>query len=129
MDKLINIKTEDFKQAFNKLIQATELEYSDIVRDSVLLRFELTSELAWKTVKIYLEDKFQVESPYPATVYREIGKTSLLSPDEIETALEMVYDRNRMVHDYNQEWADLLYKKVLKNYVPLLEKILKVVSG
>ena len=129
MDKLINIKIEDFKQAFNKLIQATELEYSDIVRDSVLLRFELTSELAWKTVKIYLEDKFQVESPYPATVYREIGKTNLFSPDEIEVALEMVYDRNRMVHDYNQEWVDLLYKKVLKNYVPLLEKILKVVSG
>jgi hypothetical protein len=33
-----------------------------------------------------------------------------------------------MVHDYNREWAEELYKKILEKYISLLEKISEVTS-
>lgn len=128
MDQLKELKIKEFKQALDNLKTSSLLEYSDISRDSTLLRFELTSEIAWKVLKIYLENQFQIESSFPAQIYREALKAQILSASDTECALAMVSDRNRMVHDYNQDWADELYKKILKDYIPLLEKILKVTS-
>ncbi len=124
----MELKIKEFKQVLDNLKASSVLEYSDISRDSTLLRFELTSEIAWKVLKIYLEDQFEIQSSYPARVYREALKTQILSVSDVECALEMVKDRNRMVHDYNQNWADELYKKILKDYIPLFERIFKAVS-
>lgn len=128
MDKLMELKIEEFKQALDNLKVSSVLEYSDISRDSTLLRFELVSEIAWKVLKIYLEDKFQIPTSFPAQIYREALKAQVLTALDVECALEMVKDRNRMVHDYNQNWADELYKKIIRDYIPLFEKIFKVVS-
>jgi nucleotidyltransferase substrate binding protein (TIGR01987 family) len=112
MDKLKDLKIQEFKKALNNLKASSVLEYSDISRDSTLLRFELTSEILWKSLKIYLSDKFQIEAIYPNDIYRQAGKIKLISIDDVELALNMISDRNRMVHDYNQEWSDELYKKL-----------------
>ncbi len=127
MDKLIELKNKDFKQALDNLKISSQMEYSDISRDSTLLRFELTSEIAWKVLKISLENQFRIQCSYPVQVYREALKAQILTATDTECALTMVNDRNRMVHDYNQAWADELYKKILKDYIPLLETILKAV--
>lgn len=124
----MKLKIEDFKQVLDNLKVSSVLEYSDISRDSTLLRFELVSEIAWKVLKIYLEDQFKIQSSYPVQIYREALKAQILSASDVERALEMVQDRNRMVHDYNQNWADELYKKILKDYIPLFERIFKAVS-
>lgn len=128
MDKLIELKIKELKRSLDNLKTSSVLEYSDISRDSTLLRFELASEVASKALKIYLENKFQIQSSYPAEIYREAGKSRILSIEDVECALSMVYDRNRMVHDYNQDWAEELYKKVLKYYIPLFERISTAVS-
>jgi nucleotidyltransferase substrate binding protein (TIGR01987 family) len=124
MDKLIALKNKEFKNALENLKLSASTEYSDIVRDSTLLRFELTSELAWKTLKIYLEEKFKIELSYPSSIYRESLKANILTAADVEFALSMIEDRNRMVHDYNREWAEELYKRILNNYIPLLEKVI-----
>ncbi len=128
MDQLKELKIKDFKQALDNLKASSVLEYSDISRDSTLLRFELASELAWKVLKIYLENKLQIQSSYPVQIYREALKAQILDVSDAECALEMVRDRNRMVHDYNQDWADELYKRIVENYLPLFEKIFDAVS-
>ncbi len=128
MDQLIELKSKEFKKALDNLKASSLLPYSDISRDSTLLRFELTSEIAWKVLKVYLENKFQIQSSYPVQIYRESLKSQVMTAPDVECALAMVYDRNRMVHDYNQDWAEKLYKKILKDYIPLLEKIFQVVS-
>ncbi|MEK7177962.1 MAG: HI0074 family nucleotidyltransferase substrate-binding subunit [Patescibacteria group bacterium] len=127
MDTLTELKNKEFKQALDNLKDSSILEYSDISRDSTLLRFELTSEIAWKVLKIYLENQFRIQCSYPVQVYREALKAQILNADNAERALVMVNDRNRMVHDYNQAWAEELYKKILKDYIPLLDKIHKAV--
>ena len=127
MDTLTELKNKEFKQALDNLKDSSILEYSDISRDSTLLRFELTSEIALKVLKIYLENQFRIQCSYPVQVYREALKAQILNADNAERALVMVNDRNRMVHDYNQAWAEELYKKILKDYIPLLDKIHKAV--
>ena len=127
MDTLTELKNKEFKQALDNLKDSSILEYSDISRDSTLLRFELTSEIAWKVLKIYLENQFRIQCSYPVQVYRDARKAQILNADNAERALVMVNDRNRMVHDYNQAWAEELYKKILKDYIPLLDKIHKAV--
>src|SRR3989344_4908386 len=124
MDQLVELKIKELKQAIDNLKASSTLEYSDITRDSTLLRFELTSEIAWKVLKTYLENKFQIQTSFPVQIYREALKAQVMTASDAECALEMVRDRNRMVHDYNQDWAEKLYKKILADYIPLLEKIL-----
>lgn len=128
MDQLIELKTKEFKKALDGLKSSSVIEYSDITRDSTLLRFELVSEIAWKVLKIYLENQFRIQCSFPVQVYREALKAQILTVRQAEMALVMVSDRNRMVHDYNQSWANKLYKKILKDYIPLFETILKAVS-
>lgn len=128
MDKLIDLKINEFKKALGNLKSSAGLSYSDVSRDSTILRFELTSELCFKVLKIFLENKFQISLSYATEIYRESGKAKIISIDDVELALNMVYDRNRMVHDYNQEWSEELYKKIKENYISLFEKILKSVS-
>ena len=129
MDELIELKLKEFQKALKNLKSSSNLEYSDITRDSTLLRFELVSEIAWKVLKVYLENQFRIECAYPVQIYREALKAKILTALDAELALIMVKDRNRMVHDYNQNWAKELYKKILKNYIPLFERIFVAVSN
>ena len=129
MDTIKDLKNREFKQSLDNLKKSSALEYTDISRDSTLLRFELTSEIAWKVLKIFLENAFEIQSSFPTETYRQAGKARVLSTEDVESALQMVHDRNRMVHDYNQDWSEELYKKVLKMYIPLFEKISSVIDG
>ena len=48
-------RRREFEKALNRLEEALKEEETDIVIDGVLHRFEFTFELAWKTMKDYLE--------------------------------------------------------------------------
>ena len=53
--KRFNERKEEYFNALNRLQEALNLEVDDIIIDGVLHRFEFTFELAWKTIKDYLE--------------------------------------------------------------------------
>ena len=48
-------RKKDYYKAYERLNDAINEPISDIVIDGILHRFEFTFELAWKTVKDYLE--------------------------------------------------------------------------
>ena len=47
--------TKDYKNALNRLREALQEEPTELAIDGILHRFEFTFELAWKTIKDYLE--------------------------------------------------------------------------
>ncbi len=93
------------------------------LRDSLIQRFEITTDLFWKYVKRYLEKvvKQEIEINGPAPVLRQACKAKLLSESDTTKFLEMIRDRNSYSHIYKEEMADEIAKKVAF-YYNLMEK-------
>jgi len=123
MAELIELKKEEFFKALIALQTALAAEGDPaIIRDSVLMRFSFTSEIAWKAVRLFVAERGGKEALVPKAAWRELRRLELISAEETEVALAMVDDRNRLSHDYSATFAQTLYERVKGKYEPLLRK-------
>lgn len=128
MDQTLDSKLKEFKKALNSLDQALREKRNDLIRDSVIKRFEYTFELCWKTAKIFLSEQHGAEVFSPKECFRELRKNKLISDEETEILLEMTDDRNEIIHTYNEKFSDRLYEEILKRYYKLIVKIYKILE-
>jgi nucleotidyltransferase substrate binding protein (TIGR01987 family) len=110
------------KKAFKKFQEILAMAKNDVVRDSAIQRFEFTYELAWKTMKNYLEEKGVKDIYSPKDAIRGAFQVKLIDNDP--KWLDMVETRNETAHIYNEEMAEKVYGKLPK-YPPLIEKLIK----
>lgn len=101
--------TVSFSDALKRLGEALVLEKNDIVRDSAIQRFEFNFELAWKTIKAYLEEQ-GVSCTSPRECFREAYHQGLIEYENIW--LEMIEMRNEIVHTYNIKTAEKIYARL-----------------
>ena len=113
-------KKEIFLTAYASLDEAVKINYSEIVRDAVIQRFEYTFELFWKLLKYYLKEYEGIEANSPKSVIREIFSNKLINEKESVILFEFVETRNLTVHTYNQNKAKEAYKIISKNYTQML---------
>jgi nucleotidyltransferase substrate binding protein (TIGR01987 family) len=118
--KLANL-TGQLKSAYDRYGEVMGLEKNAIIRDSAIHRFEFTYELAWKTMKAYLEEKGVKDIYSPKEVIRSAFQLGLIENDT--TWLDMVETRNETSHLYSENIAERVYGK-LAAYLPLLAKLL-----
>ncbi|MHB8170117.1 MAG: HI0074 family nucleotidyltransferase substrate-binding subunit [Thermincolia bacterium] len=94
------IKLGNFANAVKRLKDAVEVlkqnNAIDVVRDGVIQRFEFTYELAWKTIKEYLEDIGIVDRNSPKAVIKEAYAQKLITDEK--SWLLMINDRNLSSH-------------------------------
>ena len=128
MDKTLDYKLEDFKKALDTLKVALGEEQTDFVKDSVIKRFEYCYELCWKTSKVFLSIKHGLEIYSPKECFRELRRNQHLSDEETEAMLKLVNDRNEIIHNYDESFADELYKKIVKSYYNLLNRVFKALN-
>jgi nucleotidyltransferase substrate binding protein (TIGR01987 family) len=93
---------------------------SDIMRDAAIQRFEYTFEATWKAVQAYLREMESLEIASPKGIVRESFRSGILNEQNARKAMEMVEDRNRTAHTYNEAVAIAIYSR-LKEYVQLIE--------
>lgn len=124
MEKLIQRFT-DLKKAFKTLEDILKEDYSIIVRDATIQRFEYTFEILWKTLKEYLEKVEYVPCASPKNCFREALKEGLLSEEEVELCLEMLEDKNLSVHTYFEELAQRIYDNIKNVYYNLIKTIIQ----
>lgn len=113
------------KELFNateRLKEALKENENDIVIDGTLHRFEFTFELAWKTIKDYLEYSGIVDglgSP------REIIKIAYANGiiENGEEWIKMMLARNSLSHLYDEEKSREIYMEIKKIYIDLFEKL------
>lgn len=125
MSKLI-ILLQDFEKATKRFEEILKEEKTDITRDSAIKRFELAFDLAWKTVKAFLEDYHNVQCVSPKTCFREAFNKGLVEYNDYWISVSSL--RNYTVHTYNEIFADEMYKKLpkaLEYFKTLLEAIKK----
>ena len=112
-----------FERAVGKFSNVLEQEKNEYIRDSAIQRFEFTFELAWKTLKAFLEEQgITVYSPRDS--FKGAFQTGLI--DEDPTWLETIELRNLTTHTYNESTAEEIYDalpRILVLYKKLLESL------
>ena len=123
MTKLEALKIQ-YQRAFSRFREILKKEKNEVTRDSAIKRFEFTFDLAWKTIKAFLEEKKGISISSPKECFREAFRQGLIDYDELW--LKMTDWRNEVVHIYKEKLADNLYKKLptaLKYFQILIEQI------
>lgn len=108
----------NFKNAVNALGKAVEIKnLSEIEKAGMIQFYEISFELAWKTIKDYLESGgYLVKSPREAL--KQAFQIELISNGE--TWLEALDDRNLVAHIYDEQTADKIVCRIKEKYYPLL---------
>ena len=126
----LETKLDNFTRALQRLKEAVaefgQDHASDVVRDGVIQRFELTYELAWKTTKEYLELIGIVDRNSPKAVIKEAYAQKLIVDEE--TWLLMLDDRNMTSHVYKEEMAEEITERIVNFYTHEFEKLLGILS-
>lgn len=117
-------RREDYFNALERLKEAVKQGDSDIIIDGILHRFEFTFELAWKTVKDYLEYlgiTNKIGSP------REIIQTGYKQGiiEDGESWIKMMLSRNSLSHIYDEKTSREIYEYIVSEYIDLFENLKK----
>jgi nucleotidyltransferase substrate binding protein (TIGR01987 family) len=107
-----------FSQAFSQLKEAVELarlrKLSKLEEQGLIQAFEYTHELAWNTLKDFLEER-GVQNLYGSKdTTREAFKRGLI--DNGEAWMEMINSRNLTSHTYNEGIAAQIASAILGTY-------------
>jgi nucleotidyltransferase substrate binding protein (TIGR01987 family) len=113
---------QNFEKAISQLDSAVEkMEFlSDLEKEGLVQRFEYSFELAWKTLKDYLESR-NVEAKFPRDVIKSGFQYELISDGEIW--LEMLEMRNIIAHTYDEQILKTSVSKIAFHYYPELKKL------
>lgn len=99
---------------FSEILQAPKTVAN---RDSAIKRFELTFELAWKVSKVYLAEK-GIVCRSPRDCFEQLFMLRIIPDDPLW--LQMIDDRNKSVHTYNEKLAEEIYGR-LSGYLKLFQ--------
>lgn len=123
MGKKLDERKQDFFKALKRLEEAFEKDLNDdIIIDGIIQRFEFTFEQAWKVMKLYLEDQGILdEALAPRSTIRCAFKHKLITDGDVW--IEMMLDRNRTSHMYDETTARNIVKLVEAKYIAEFNKL------
>ena len=121
MQRFIQRKTE-FNNAYERLKEALKEEESEIVIDGALHRFEFTFELAWKSLKDYLEYMGLTEKTgSPREIIQQAFKQGII--EEGESWIDMMLSRNTLSHLYDEKSSREVFSRIKRVYIKLFENL------
>jgi nucleotidyltransferase substrate binding protein (TIGR01987 family) len=97
-------------------------ELSPLEKEGVIQRFEYTFELAWKTLKDYLEEGGLVIAPVtPRQVLKEAFAAKVIQQGSVWIA--MLDHRNLLSHTYDLAVFEAAVTQIAGNYLPALGEL------
>ena len=104
------------------LAQAVEIDTPSIIQQAGTIQFfEMSFELAWKTLKDYLEEEGFVDVKSPKATIKKAFEVELITDGHLW--LEALENRNLAAHTYDDETAQEIYELICHSYFPLLETL------
>lgn len=95
---------------------------SALEREGTIQRFEVAVELAWKTLKDYLEYEGQSLQPVtPCNVIKEAFKAGLLN--EAQVWIDMLDHRNLLAHTYDAAHVDQAVIAIRDRYLAAFDAL------
>jgi nucleotidyltransferase substrate binding protein (TIGR01987 family) len=121
-------KYDNFKMAYaalGKAIATQERKDSDDPHDTdahelnsagVIQNFEVTYEMAWKFLKVYLEDMHQIVATSPKDVFRACHTHRFLPETIMNELIQLADARNQTTYTYNAIVARAVRDDIVKHY-------------
>lgn len=110
---------QNFSKAFSQLSGAVALAQqrplSDLERQGLIQAFEFTHELAWNTLKDFLQERGAASLFGSKDATRQAFAAGLIESGEIW--MDMIQSRNRTTHTYDQTTADEIACAITSRYV------------
>ncbi len=127
-----------WEQRFQNFERATALLREPFARDveslsalekeGVVQRFEFSSELAWKTLKDYLEHEGKAMAPVtPRTVIKEAFAAQILPDGQVW--IDMLNHRNLLSHTYDVQTFEAGVLAIRDRYLPAMESLREWLRG
>jgi nucleotidyltransferase substrate binding protein (TIGR01987 family) len=111
---------QSFGKAFAQLSAAAELakqrKLSELEQQGLIQAFEFTHELAWNTLKDFLESRGTADLYGSKDATREAFAKGLIANGDEWMA--MIQARNRSSHTYNEKAAREVAAAILSGFVP-----------
>ena len=105
------VHVKQLEAALLTLDEVLAMEWSKVVRDASIQRFEYCFELAWKLIKKRLKtDGVEVNSPRQAI--RQAFENNYI--EDVDLWFELLDDRNLTTHTYDAEIADQVFESAKK---------------
>ena len=115
---------DNFTKAYYNLKNAVELsgdrDLTDLEKQGLIQAFEFTFELAWKTLKDYLE-YMRVEVKFPREVIKKGFQYEIIEDGDIW--MDMLEKRNLMAHTYDETKAQIAFNLITKQYFVQMDKL------
>ncbi len=105
----------NFQKAF-ALLEEVVVNFSTlntVEKEGLVQRFEYTFELAWKTVKDYLQYQ-QIDCQFPREVIKKAFENDIIKNGEIW--IEMLESRNELAHTYNEDNFNKALNNITNRY-------------
>ncbi len=110
---------QNYQKALAQLRQATELSsqraLSKLEQQGLVQAFEFTHELAWNTLKDFLESQGAQTVFGSRDATRAAFELGLIHEGEIW--MQMIQSRNQTTHTYNETTVDQITKVITESYV------------
>ena len=123
--KNVDFKYMNLKKAYVKLQEVSNLYdgHDEIIRDSLIQRFEFTYELTHKTLKEAMQYLgVTLENSFPRTIFKKAYVNNLISDDMVW--IRLLEDRNSTSHIYNEKLADEVANRIVKDYVKAIGELI-----
>ena len=112
-----------FQKGLGRLEEAIKLlrnsVLSDLERDGVIQRFEYTQELAWKTLKCYIEHQEGFSIMGSRDTIRQAFKMGIIH--NASPWFDMLESRNITSHIYDEEKENETIDRIVMTYYPVLK--------
>jgi nucleotidyltransferase substrate binding protein (TIGR01987 family) len=114
-----------FQKALAQLQEADELakerSLTNIEKQGFIKAFEFTHELAWNTLKDFLEQRGVQDLYGSRDATREAFQVGLIENGQVW--MDMIKDRNLTSHTYNESTANKIAEAILDSYLAEFEKL------
>jgi len=113
---------QNFEKAISHLDNALQLKDPDILQKAGIIQFfEMSYELAWNTIKDYLEEQGFMDVKSPRSAFKKAFEIGLI--EDGHSWMDLLLDRNLTSHAYDEEKASEVEKLIHQKYYPLLSQL------
>ncbi len=113
---------KNFEKSLNHLTNALHIINPDIIQKAGIIQFfEMSYELAWNTIKDFLENEGFTDVKSPRAAIKKAFETGLILNGH--AWMELLLDRNLTAHTYDEEKITEIEKLIHNKYYPLLNEL------